>query len=194
MSERFEEAVRRFDEENARDSQRVELEGRQWPGGLVYARRMTEWLGRLEPGASEVVKLAARGQHIRRWEIPRESYPMDRVGYLKWRTDLGKFHARVAGEILSEVGYDGATVARVGALLRKENIKGDPEAQLLEDVICLVFFENYVEEFARGKDEAKLAGIVGKVWKKMSGRGRAAAMGIAMSPEVRAVVETALRQ
>jgi hypothetical protein len=117
---------------------------------------------------------------------------MDLAGYKRWRTTLASFHAETVGAILREVGYDEATLARVQALVRKERLKLDPEAQLLEDVACLVFLENYFAEFARQHDEEKLIGIVQKTWKKMSERGRAAALGLELAPEVRGLVEQAL--
>src|SRR3954469_3859034 len=133
MSKKFDIAIARFDAANAGDPDGEEL---------VYAQRMSEWLEKFAPDAPEAVKLAARSQHIRRWEIPRDKYPMNRAGYHRWRNDLAAFHAQVAGTILREVGYDDATVGRVQSLLKKEKLKEDPEAQTLEDVICLVFLEN----------------------------------------------------
>ena len=182
-NERFAAAVRRIDAANAEDPLQKEL---------VYSQRMTAWLERIEPGASEALRLAARAQHIRRWMIPRSSYPMDRVGYLTWRTTLYKFHAEEVSQILHEVGYDEGTIARVASLVRKERIKTDPEAQTLEDVICLVFLENYFAEFALGHDEEKVVGILRKTWKKMSERGRAEALKLEMPPEARRLVDKAL--
>ena len=153
---------------------------------------MSEWLDRLAPDAPEPVRLAARAQHIRRWEIPRASYPMDRAGYHRWRTDLGKFHAQVTGQILREVGFEDATVARVQSLLRKERLKADPDAQLLEDVICLVFLENYFAPFSERHDEEKLIGILRRTWAKMSPRGHASALQLQLPPEKRRLVEKAL--
>jgi hypothetical protein len=162
---RFRRAIERFDEANSRDPKGKEL---------LYAARMTQWLDKLEPNASDALRLAARCQHIRRWEIPRASFPMDRAGYLSWRKTLYDFHADVAGQILRGVGYDDATIARVQSLLRKEKLKLDPEMQTLEDVICLVFLENYFSDFARGKDEEKVLSIIRRTWMKMSPRGREA--------------------
>src|SRR4051812_46418623 len=123
-------AIERFDALNAEDPIGKELS---------YAQRMTTWLEKLEPAASEPLRLAARAQHLMRWKIPRDSYPKDRAGYLKWRTTLYDFHADRAAEVLHDVGYDDVTIARVRSLIRKEKIKADADAQTLEDVICLVF-------------------------------------------------------
>jgi hypothetical protein len=182
-SARFQLAIDRFDAANAQD-----------PAGkeLAYARRMTQWLQRLEPNASEALRLAARSQHIRRWEIPRASFPMDRPGYLKWRKTLYEFHATKAGEILHDVGYDDATIARVQSLLRKEKIKLDPEMQTLEDVICLVSLENYFAEFAGDHDEEKLIKILRKTWKKMSDRGHSAAMKLNLAERELELISKAL--
>ena len=138
-SKRFAEALRRFDAANAEDPNTEVYEGKTYPKELLYAQRMTVWLDQLAPDASEVLQLAARCQHIRRWMIPRRDYPMDRRGYLRWRTTLYTFHAETGGDILRDVGYDDATISRVQTLLRKERLKRDAEVQCLEDVICLVF-------------------------------------------------------
>src|SRR4051812_37212138 len=116
MTGRFEAAIARFDEANSADPNRTTIDGRDVPAGLLYAMRMTAWLERLAPDASESLRLAARSQHICRWTIPRTSYPMTRAGYHRWRTDLGAFHADKAGQILRDVGYDEAIVARVQSL------------------------------------------------------------------------------
>jgi len=136
--------------------------------------------------------LAVRAQHIRRWTVPRGNYPMDRPGYLRWRAALAKFHAETAESMLRKAGYEEATVRRVGALIRKERLKLDPEAQLLEDAACLVFLENYFADFASHHDEAQVVEIVRKTWKKMSERGHAAALALPLAPHARALVEKAL--
>jgi len=190
--DRLRAAFDRFDAENARDEHREPLDGQLVPGELLYARRMSAWLGRVAPDASEALRLAARAQHIRRWEIPRDTYPMTRAGYHQWRTRLGQFHAQVAGEILRDVGFDEAIVARVQSLIRKERLKQDPEAQMLEDVICLVFLESYFADFAKQHDEQKVIGILRKTWRKMSPRGHELALQLPLTPEARSLVERAL--
>jgi hypothetical protein len=192
--ERFAAAIDRFDAANARDPNVTIVDGAPQPKELVYARRMTDWLSRLEPNASEAVQLAARSQHLMRWSIPRESFPMDRPGYLKWRTTLYDFQAERAGEILREVGYDDETIGRVKSLVRKQGIKTDPEMQLLEDVICLVFLEHYFAEFAADHDEEKLIRILRRTWAKMSPRGHVVALGLELPERERALIERALAE
>ena len=190
--ERFNAAIARFDAANAEDPTTEVFQGVVYPKELLYAQRMTAWLDKLAPDASEALRLAVRCQHIRRWTIPRHTYPMDRTGYLRWRTTLAKFHADTAAAILRDVGYDDATIRRVQTLLRKESLKRDPEVQCLEDVICLVFLENYFTAFATQHDEAKILDILQKTWKKMSSRGHEVALTLSMSPEAQRLVEQAL--
>jgi hypothetical protein len=161
---------------------------------LLYSRRMSEWLDRVEPAASHALRLAARAQHVRRWRIPRSDFPMDRIGYLTWRTTLYKFHADQAADLLRAAGYDAddATIARVASLIRKERLKADPEAQTLEDVICLVFLENYFADFAAAHDEEKVVNILRKTWKKMSPRGHEFALTLQIPAEAKRLVEKAL--
>ena len=189
---RFQAAMERLDAANREDPHREVFEGEEYPKELLYALRMTEWLGRLEPGASEALRLAVRSQHLCRWAIPRGRYPKDRKGYLQWRTELARFHAERAGAILREAGYGEETAARVQSLLRKERLKSDPEAQLLEDVACLVFLESYFLDFSRQHEEEKVIGILRKTWKKMSPRGQEAALAMALPPEAGALVGKAL--
>ena len=167
--DRFARALELIDAANSADPKGQEL---------PYSQRMTAWLERLSPAAADYLRLAARAQHLRRWEIPRASFPMDRIGYLKWRTTLYQFHADNAAEILSAVGYDDATIARVASLLKKQNFKTDPDAQLLEDVICLVFLQYEFTGFLaqHAADEPKVLNILQRTWKKMSPQGHAAAL------------------
>ena len=188
---RLREALARFDEANADDPNREIVDGGEQPRELVYARRMTAALDSFAPEAPEAVRLAVRCQHIRRWTVPRDTYPEGRDGYRRWRTDLARFHAATAAEILRAVGYGDDTVARVGALLRKERLKADPQVQLLEDVACLVFLQHYLPAFADRHDDAKLVDILGKTWRKMSARGRAAALALDLEPRLRALVSRA---
>jgi hypothetical protein len=169
---RFEAAIAAIDAANALDPRGEEL---------PYSQRMTEWLNKLAPDAPEALRLAARAQHIRRWEIPRSDFSMDRIGYLRWRTTLYQFHADRAAEVLRFAGYDEATIARVASLLKKEKLKVDPDAQLLEDVICLVFLQYEFADFVKQHDEPKLINILQRTWKKMSPRGHAAALALAPS-------------
>ena len=188
----FERACERFDAANADDPQRDVDGGIEQPRALLYARRMTAALDRFRPHAPEPVRLAARCQHIRRWTIPRADYPAGRDGYRRWRTDLAQFHAETAAALLVEVGYDEAVIARVRALLRKERLKADAGVQLLEDVICHVFLEHYLADFAKTQDEEKLRGVLRKTWRKMSDGGRLAARALDLQPHVRRLVERAV--
>lgn len=139
---------------------------------LVYGQRMSAELARLFPGASEVLQVAARGQHVERWLLPRADYPEGKEGYHAWRREQGRRHAvRVAG-IMAAAGYPEAECERVGVLLRKEGIKRDPEVQALEDVICFVFLKWYFADFVEGRDAASVVEIVAKTARKMSAGGR----------------------
>ncbi len=189
---RCEEAFERFDLANDEDPSQLVVDGVPQPKALVYAVRMTDRLERFAPQASELIRLAARCQHIRRWTIPRANYASGRTGYRLWRKTLGRFHADVAAEILRAVGYDEATVSRVGALLRKDHLKSDPAVQTLEDVACLVFLEHYLAEFASDRDEATVVDVLRKTWRKMSEPGRAAALTIDLPTELKALVTQAV--
>ncbi|MBI3140647.1 MAG: DUF4202 domain-containing protein [Rhodocyclales bacterium] len=172
---RFQEAIARIDAANAEDPNKDLVDGREFAKELLYGQRMSEMLERYAPEASEAVCLAVRAQHIQRWKTPRASYPMDRQGYLQWRTGLYKFHAETVGRILEEVGYDAQTIGPVKTAVGKKGLKVHAETQLLEDVVDLVFIEHYMLAFAGQHpeyDEAKWIDIIRKTWQKMSGRAR----------------------
>ena len=170
---RFQAAISAFDQANAEDPHKEIADGKEYPKELLYAQRMSEMQERYTPEAAEAVKLAVRAQHIQRWKTPRSDYPMDRTGYLLWRTGLYTFHAETAGRIMQQVGYDDATIARVKAILSKKGLKVNPETQLMEDVADLVFLEHYMAGFAAQHpeyDEEKWIKIIHKTWQKMSPR------------------------
>lgn len=195
-SGRFQAAIEAFDAANAADPHRERDGDREQPRELLYAQRMSAMLARFAPQAPETVQLAARCQHLRRWEIPRDRYPRTPQGYHAWRRRLMDFHAAAAGELLRAAGYGEPIVQRVQALLRKEQLKRDPEAQLLEDVVGLVFFGYYLQGFVDSHpeyDESRLLDILRKTGAKMSAPGREAALRLPEVPEtLRAVLRKAL--
>jgi hypothetical protein len=181
---RFGDVIAAIDNANACDPNVVQIDGRAVPAGLLYGQRMSETLTRMAPDASEQLRIAVRGQHIERWTSPRNGYPAGRAGYLKWRNDLKEFHARRLGEIMAAAGYGPHEIARVGALVRKERLRSDPEVQMLEDVVCVVFLEHYLGDFMGKTDEAKLARILAQTWDKMSAQGHAYAGKLDLPPIV----------
>lgn len=189
---RFERAIVRIDAANAEDPHKIAVDGTSRPAEVVYAERMTATLALLYPNASEALQLAARAQHLRRWTVPRDTYPMDRAGYHRWRNDLKKKHADWAGALLAECGYSSEEIARVGQLIRKEHIKEDAEAQALEDTACLVFLEHYSGDFAAKHADPKLLGILKKTWAKMSLKGQTAAHALQLPPRLAALLARAI--
>ena len=189
---RFEAAIRRFDEENSRDPNSELAEGVTHPRELLYARRLTDWVLKLAPAASEELRLAARCQHLCRWQSPRSDYPMTRPGYLQWRAELKKFHAQKAGEILREVGYAEEGIARVQALNLKKNFPTDPDSRVLEDALCLVFLEFQLADLAAKTEAEKVVNALQKSWKKMSAAGQAAALKLPFAPREAELLRQAL--
>ncbi len=174
--QRFDRAIALFDAANAEDPNQEDGQ----PKELLYARRMTEMIGRYAPDASEIAQLAVRAQHIRRWMVPRSSQPMTKEGYHAWRSGLYKFHAETAGELMQQAGYDEATIEQVRAAVGKRGLKVNPDTQLLEDVTDLVFIEHYMLGFAgqhADYSEEKWLEIIRRTWKKMSDRAHGFATG-----------------
>lgn len=174
----------RIDEANARDPAREPHDGSSASAAWLYGRRMSEVLAEFADAPSAALQIAVRGQHIERWKRPRDDYPRDRGGYLQWRRDAAAYHARRIGEIMAECGWDEAARERVGALVRKERLKADVEAQTLEDVACLVFMRWYFGPFASSRTEEELLRIVAKTGRKMSAAGRRAALALPLPPSL----------
>ena len=192
--ERFADAIARIDAANGADPETEEVEGRTWPKALLYSLRMSACLEEQSSDASEALRLAVRCQHIQRWKMPRGDFPVGRLGYRQWRTELARYHAQTAGDILRDVGYDDALVERVESLVRKERFKADPEAQILEDVACLVFFRYYLTAFAKKQSEEKVIDTLARTWKKMSEAGQAAARTIDISPALKSLLDRAIKR
>ncbi len=185
MSGRLDDVLRRIDAANAGDPKGAAVE---------YGRRMSAWVERLRPDAPEELCIAARGQHIRRWEIPRADFPMNKAGYFQWRTKLYGFHADRLEEIMRACGYGDAAIERVRSIVQKKRIKSDPDAQTLEDAAALVFLEHDLAEFVARADmsEQKLVDILRKTWTKMSEPGRGAALQLEFAPEHKRLIGLAL--
>ncbi|MGJ8525753.1 hypothetical protein LMG33818_001500 [Halomonadaceae bacterium LMG 33818] len=165
------------------------------PYELVYAERMSEWLDLVAPEAPIPLKLAVRAQHLRRWETPRESYPMDKAGYHAWRTGLKKRQADLARQLIIEAGFEASVADRVAALIRKENLKEDKDTQALEDTTCLVFLGYYLDDFSKKyKNDDDLVRIIAKTWKKMSTRGQTLTTELDLSDHTKSLVERALSE
>ena len=191
-TDKLQQAFQLFDAANQQDPNTEVFEGKTYPKELLYAHRMTEQLNIFASDASEALQLTARSQHIRRWEIARDSYDMNREGYLRWRQELKKFHAKKAQELLEEVGYSSEIIEKVKFLLKKKQLKKNEETQTLEDVICLVFLAHYFEPFAAKHPEEKTIDILQKTWRKMSKKGHKAALKLSLSKSALALVSKAI--
>lgn len=191
---KYELALERIDAAHSDDPNQIESNNTTNPYELHYARKMTSYLERLSPDASDLLRLAIRAQHLRRWEVPRSSYPATKIGYHSWRSGLQRRQAEIVEGICRESGYTVDEAARVGALVRKADLKrGDPDTQVLEDVACLVFLDDQFDKFEKELgDEEKMVDILRKTWGKMSEAGRAEALKINLSERATALVSKAL--
>jgi hypothetical protein len=171
----FEKAIALIDAANNEDPNQETVSGKVWPKELLYSHRMSDMLQRYLPDADDVARLSVHAQHIQRWKSARDAYPMNRQGYLQWRTGLYKFHADTIADLMVQAGCDEETIERVKKAVGKKAIKVNPDTQLLEDVAGLVFIEHYMQAFAEKHpeyDEAKWIDIIQKTWKKISDRAR----------------------
>ncbi len=178
----------------ARVLARIDDLNRPQPSELEYAQRLTAWVVRLSPEASDALRIAARGQHVRRWTIPRDQYPAGRAGYLKWRETLKRFHADTVAEAMQAEGYPAEAIARVRELIMKQRLGDDSETQVLEDALCLIFLESQFSDLRRKAPEPVFREAVRKTWAKMSPAARLLALALPMPPEDRRYLDEVLRR
>lgn len=188
---RFQRAIAAIDRANSADPNRLAVRGRDRPKALGEAELATEWVSTLRPDASEALLLATRAHHLRRWEVPRSSYPDGRAGYLRWRRELHGRHAAHVAEILATEGYDAPTIERVQDIVRKRNLSDDPEVQSFEDALCIVFLETQLAELAGRLDRDKMVDVLRKTLVKMSDAGKAAAATVPVDEEAARLLEQA---
>ncbi|KAG8533384.1 uncharacterized protein KY384_002167 [Bacidia gigantensis] len=181
-----------IDSAHGEDPKKVTVNGKETPYELLYSNKMSNYLEKRDPSASIVLQVAIRAQHLRRWEVPRDSYPMTKVGYHGWRTFLKKRQAELARQMCLDSGFQADEADRVGHLIRKEDLKQDQETQILEDVACLVFLDDQFEQFETQHDEAKIISILRKTWGKMTERGHDLAFEIPMSDRCKELVTKAV--
>lgn len=193
--DKLKQAFELFDDYNKRDPNLTTWENETYSYEYFYALQLYKWVLKLEPNASEALLLASRSQHIGRWEIKRDAYPAGKAGYLKWRSDLGKYHAEKAGELMKNAGIDGAIIEQAQKIILKKQIKVDAEVQVMENALCLVFLQFQFEAFLKKHielDEPKVIHILKKTWTKMSDTGHEAALLLNYSDEALALIQKAL--
>jgi hypothetical protein len=179
----YEAATAAIDRANAEDPKKVEV---------LYGQRMVDWVRALAPDASEELLLAARAQHVRRWTVPRSTYPEGRLGYLKWREGLKKFHADTLASIMKDAGYADAPIEKARSLLVRKNLAADAEGQTLEDAACLVFLQFEFAEFSAKTEPGKMVEILRKSWGKMSPAARERALKLTLGSAELELVKQAL--
>lgn len=162
------------------------------PRELVYSERLTDWVLRLNADASEALRIAARGQHVQRWTIPRDRFARTRQGYLRWRETLKTFHIQRVAELMHEVGYDEPMVQRVGQIMSKRALATDPESQTLEDALCLLFLETQFAPLRTTTPDEKLTAILRKTWVKMSPQARELAQQLPLAEAEKRLLAEAL--
>ncbi|HLL42724.1 MAG TPA: DUF4202 domain-containing protein [Segetibacter sp.] len=185
-------AIALFDALNRQDPNSILWNGLTYPAEYFYALQLYNWVKKLAPDPSEALLLASRSQHIGRWQVPRHQYPKGKAGYFKWRTDLARYHANKAGELMLEAGCEQETIRAVQHIILKENLKTDPEVQIMENALCLVFLEFQYPDFLTRHDDQKVIRILQRSWAKMTVAGREAAMSINYTDKGRFLLEKAL--
>ena len=170
-----------FDQYNQRSPGSITYQSKTYPIEYFYALKLHQWVLKLEPNAGEALQLASRCQHIGRWEIARKTYPEGRIGYLKWRSDLSKFHSKKCEEILRSIDYSEDIIKRVKEIILKKDIKNDYEVQVIEDALCLVFLEFQYDALIKTQPAEKMISILQKTLAKMSDIGKKNTQGIKFS-------------
>jgi hypothetical protein len=177
VSGRLEATLAAIDAANAEDPNTLVVRGVERPKALGEAELATVWIEQLVDAPSDELRVAVRAHHLRRWAVPRVTYPEGRAGYLKWRRDLHDIHGRDVAEIMRTHGWDDDAIARVQDLIGKKGLGrvDDAEVQALEDALCLVFIETQYDDLAAKLDGDKMDDVVAKTLNKMSPHARALA-------------------
>ena len=181
-----------FDRYNQQDPHHIDWEGHRYPAEYFYALQLYNWVKQLHPQASEALLLASRCQHIGRWKMPRDTYPAGKSAYLKWRSDLSAFHADTAAKLLFEAGYNKEMINAVQQIIRKKDLRLDPDVQVIENALCLVFLQFQYENFIKEHEDEKVIHIIQKTWKKMNEDGRHAALKLPFEGRAKGLLEQAL--
>ena len=181
--DKLDKAFELFDLYNKQDPHTLAWDGKEYAAEYFYALQLYTWVRKLEPAPGEALLLASRCQHLGRWKTPRANYPPGKAGYLRWRSDLSRFHAAEAAKLLQQAGYNEGEIEEVQHIVLKQNLKADKDVQTMENALCLVFLEFQLEDFIKKHDDEKLIRIVQKSWKKMSEPGRTAALSLQYSPK-----------
>ncbi len=189
LSPRYDAAVEAIDRANAADPNIVDVRGQRVALALVHGQLATEWIQRLVDDPDEPLLLAARAHHLRRWELPRDSYPAGRAGYLRWRRDQKARHAIDVAAILEPCGYDASEIERVQHLIRRESVDG---TQAVEDAACLVFIETQLADFAERTEHDLTMSVIRKTARKMSADGLALVGGIPLGETEKHLLAEAL--
>ncbi|MDE2867958.1 MAG: DUF4202 domain-containing protein [Chloroflexota bacterium] len=192
-SARLRRALARIDEINRADPHEIQVRGESRPKELTHAAMVSAWMERLCPDADDALRIAAHGHHVRRWTIPRREYPRGRRGYLRWRQALQELHAATLGEVMTEAGYHAAAIERAQDLVRKKNLRRDPDVQALEDALCLVFLETQLGEFRTRQPDDRVTEVLRKTWDKMSAEARALAVELDLASDDRRFLQRVLR-
>ena len=189
---KFEQAIKLFDTYNRNSPETVFRDEDTYPAEYFYALKLHEWVLKLTPDAGEALLLASRCQHIGRWEIQRGVYPEGRIGYLKWRSDLSKFHADTASSLLRSISYDEETIEKVREIVLKKHLRTETDVQTMEDALCLVFLEFQFDDLIAKQPEDKMIVILQKTWAKMSQQGKEQALKLRYSPDGAKLINQAL--
>jgi hypothetical protein len=153
------------------DTTREIYNGNQYPSESLYSHRMLQMLEKVNAEASNILKLAAQCQHLKRWNIPRGEYPYNRRGYHEWRRVVMEYQLKEMEEILSKVGISNEDILLVTDALRNQGDKSNSNAQIITDTACLVFIKWYMEPFATKHQSEKVTDIMKKTMRKMSETG-----------------------
>ena len=177
---------------NNEDPNQITFDDSTHPKEVIYGLQMSNMLDKHWPQANELLKIAVRAQHIKRWHLKRTEYDLGKKGYFKWRIALGKYHAELTEQLMLKQNYSAAEAMQTAAIIRKEKLKSNSDSQTLADVACLVFLQFYFDDFANKHSEEKVVRVLQKTWGKMSEQGQNIALTLTLPDHLAALVAKAL--
>jgi hypothetical protein len=188
VTSRLAEALAAIDDANADDPNIIVIAAHHAPLAQAHGQLACGWVSRLHTDPPDEWLLAARAHHLRRWEVPRNSYPPGKLGYQRWKKDQRRRHAADVADILQRAGYNADSIERTQAIIRRDNITTDEGSQAVEDAACLAFFETQLAHVASTLQPDHVADVLRKTLRKMTEQARTAARGLPLEPRFHALI------
>jgi len=94
---------------------------------------------------------------------------------------------------MAKENYLESEIDAVRQIILKKNFQFNPDAQTVEDALCLIFLESQFEELHQKTPDPKMIDIIQKTWKKMSAKAKEVALTLELPAHHKELIQEALR-